>query len=471
MFNRILAYLFYPLFLPLKAVLHFCLYKTAKDAHDFLTNDIEEVENVNSEIGQVPVTVRTSKDTELDFIKYRSPTYIKPMTWGVAQELAAMFLKVNKPQPINEEILVRIFTETAAATRTQWDEKRQSYVVDFSCFRAGVWDGYYQDVLEFEFNKEHAHYAIIDRQGNHYTPDHPNWYSCLLHVICSYAIFVPAACHNWIHFAFPDTIATAVNHKLSKDSFLYHLLAPHCRFTNRINHQALWIQRSTDNYPDLRHKLIPWMPYPFYGENFRNGVLYNTAQKYQDIRDHFGIPDQLDTAIPYFAYLKAYFDVINKFIQSITPYIENDVYAILANYMESFFPRFKEIDKTQVLSVFIWQVGIWHLTDHLTYFPYAKEYGFTEIRKPITEPFSLSEVSSYDRYCFRSFLNVFVMFNPNPKLNQSLLNIDAYNFPKDSELYAAAVSFRDNLLEIDRQLKAKNLQFVPIEKHIQSVCF
>ena len=470
MFNRILAYLFYPLFLPLNILLRFALYKAKKQAES-LSNDIEEVAMVNSELGQIPVTVKTTKATELDFIKYRSTTYLAPMTWGVAEEFTAMVSKSNKPQPINEEILVRIFTETAGANKTKWDEKRQSYVVDFSCFSAGVWDGYYQDVLEFEFNTERSHYAIIDRQSNRYTPNHSNWHSCLLHVICAYSIFVPAAAHNWIHFAFPDTIATAVYHKLPKDTVLYHLLAPHARFTNRINQQALWVQKSTDNYPDLRHKLIPWLCFPFYGEHFRNGVLYNTAQKYQSLNTHFMMPQNLDTSIPYFAYLKAYFEVINKFINKINTYIEKESYEILANYVDSYLPGFKEFDKTQILSVFIWQVGIWHLTDHLTYFPYAKEYGFTEIRKPITEPFSLSEVSSYDRYCFRSFLNVFVMFNPNPKLNQSLLNIDAYNFPKDSELYAAAVSFRDDLLEIDRQLKAKNLQFVPIEKHIQSVCF
>ena len=470
MLTKILAYLFYPLFLPLNILLRFALYKAKKQAES-LSNEIEEVAMVNSELGQIPVTVKTTKATELDFLEYRSPTYIAPMSWGVAEEFAAMVLKSNQPQPITEDILVRIFTETAGATRTQWDEKRQSYVVDFSCFRAGVWDGYYQDVLEFEFNKEHAHYAIIDRQGNRYTPDNRNWNSCLFHVICSYAISIPGGAHNWVHFAFPDAIATAVYQKLPKNSFLYHLLAPHTRFTNRINHQALWIQKSTDNYPDLRHKLIPWITFPMYGENFRNGIFYNTAEKYKDLHEHCLMPHKLDTSLPYFVYLKAYFEVIEKFVKQVIPYIENDAYDILANYVESFLPGFKELDKTQILSVFIWQVGIWHLTDHLTYFPYAKKYGFTEIRKSITKPFSLADVSSYNRYCFRSFLNVFVMFNPNPQLNQSLLNIDAYNFPKDSELYAAAVSFRDNLLETDRQLKAKNLQFVPIEKHIQSICF
>ena len=471
MFTKILAFLIYPLFLPLKFVLNFLIYKTTKNAQEFMTNEIEEIEMVNSEVGEVPVTVRTRKDTEIDFLQYRSPTYIHPMTWGVAQELASMLLRANKPEPITTKILVKIFTETAGATKTKWNKNRQCYVVDFSCFRCNLWDSYYQEVLEFEFNPKTSHYAVIDRQGNRYTPEHFNWNSCLLHMISSYAIFVPAGSHNWVHFAFPDTMATLVNQKLPKNSFLYHLLVPHCRFTNRINYQALWIQKSTDNQQNLLYKLIPWKAFPFYAETFRSGILYNTTQKYQDIKSHFIMPEHLDKSIPYFIYLRAYFDVINNFVKRVSPYIENDAYNILTNYMEHFFTGFKELDKIQVLSVFIFQVGIWHLTDHLTYFPYAKKYGFTEIRKPITEPISLGDVSLYDRYRFRNFLNIFVNFNPHPKLDQSLLNIDAYGFDKNSSAYADAISFRNDLLETDKRLKTKNMAFFPIERQIQSVCF
>jgi hypothetical protein len=426
---------------------------------------------VDSETGQVPVSVKTTRETELDFIKHRSPTYLSPMTWGAAHELAAMVLKSNRPQPITEDILVRSFTETGGVHLTRWDKSRQAYVVDFSSFQVQFWEGYYQDILEFEFNIEHSHYAITDRSGNRYTPEHPNWNSCLFHLICSYTTCLALASHGWVHFAFPDTMATAICQKLPNDTVLYRLLAPHARFTNRINYQALWIQPSTDNYPDLHHKLIPWLCFPTYGEQLRNSAMYNSIQKYKSLDDHCSMPDHLDTSIPYFVYLKAYFKVINTFIKKVNPYIENDTYAILADYLESFFPEFKELDKTQVLSMFIWQVGIWHLTDHLTYFTYAQKYGFTEMRKPITEIFSLADFSSYNRYFVRNFLNAFAMFNPNPNLDQSLLNIDAYGFLPDSEPYTAAVAVRDDLLEIDRQLKAKGLAFVPVEKHIQSVCF
>jgi len=56
-------------------------------------------------------------------------------------------------------------------------------------------------------------------------------------------------------------------------------------------------------------------------------------------------------------------------------------------------------------------------------------------------------------------------------LTQSLLNISAYNFSKDSLAYNYAVTFHDDLLECDHQLKTQNLQLVPIKKQIQSVCF
>ena len=91
--------------------------------------------------------------------------------------------------------------------------------------------------------------------------------------------------------------------------------------TNRINYQALWIQKSTDNQQNLLYKLIPWKPFPFYAETFRSGILYNTTQKYQDIKSHFIMPEHLDQSIPYFIYLRAYFDVINNFVKQVTPYI------------------------------------------------------------------------------------------------------------------------------------------------------
>ena len=40
-------------------------------------------------------------------------------------------------------------------------------------------------------------------------------------------------------------------------------IAPHVRFTNRINYQALWIQRSSDNAPTFKKKLVPWLSVPF----------------------------------------------------------------------------------------------------------------------------------------------------------------------------------------------------------------
>ena len=33
------------------------------------------------------------------------------------------------------------------------------------------------------------------------------------------------------------------------------------------------------------------------------------------------MPEHLDQSIPYFIYLRAYFDVINNFVKQVTPYI------------------------------------------------------------------------------------------------------------------------------------------------------
>lgn len=470
MLNQIVTYLLYPLVLPLNILLKLAIYKARKDSAS-LGNGEEVVKVVQSDFGQTPLTVKVPREAELDFIDHRSITYVGPSSWGVARQLADLLLQSNKPEPIDEHILVRMFTETSGSQITYWDEKRQCYVADFSCYLAGVWEGYYQDVLEFEFDVKRAHYAIIDREGNRYTPDDPNWNSCLLHIALIYTIVIPLAAHSWMHFGFPDGIADMVNHKLPRNTFLYQLLAPHCRFTNRINYQALWVNKSTKNYPDLRHSLVPWLCMPTDVENVRKSALYNITKHYKEINQHFSLPEDLDGSIPYYFYLKSYFPAIENFLKKISHYIEEDAYNMLADYMETYYPGFKQIDKVRVLSVFIWHVGIWHLLDHQSYVPYVRKYGFTVLRKPITDSFSAKEISSYNRYRVNNFLNVFARFNPNPNLDQRLLNIESYGFTENSEPHAAAVAFREDLIETDRRLKEKGMAFLPVEEHIQSICF
>jgi hypothetical protein len=68
-------------------------------------------------------------------------------------------------------------------------------------------------------------------------------------------------------------------------------------------------------------------------------------------------------------------------------------------------------------------------------------------------------------------MKTFVTFNPNPDLDQSLLNIEAYGFAPASGAGKAAIDFKQDLLALDASLAAEGRALVPVARMVQSVCF
>lgn len=418
----------------------------------------------------VPMTKEVPRELERDFLQHRSTTYFKPMTFGVAEEMSLMILGKNKPQKPDRKIIDKMFLETAGALMTHWDNSHNAYVASFETMRTQLWENYYFSIEKVIFNPKSDEYTIVDKNGQTYNPTHEMWETALYHLVACYSIAVPSASHNWVHFAYPDSIAAFVHSELPRDSVLYQLLSPHTRFTNRINHQAVWIQKATDNSQTLQDTLTPWKNFPFSGEDFRHTLLENTSNHYEDMKFHFKYPHNMDTSIPYFYFLKEYYNTVEKFVRNISNHIEPENYKKLADYMEEKLPGFKSGDMIEALAVFIWQVSVLHSTEHLSFFNLAMSHGFTEVKQPISTRFSLDNISSYNRFRFRCFLRVFVTFNPNSKLDQRVTNIDAYNF-QSSELKAFAQSFREDLLALESQLKSNSRNLVALDTMVQSVCF
>ncbi|NVJ58864.1 MAG: hypothetical protein HWE27_00670 [Gammaproteobacteria bacterium] len=471
MLVTLLASLFKILFFPFKLLFKIAINKAIKNAKlaDSVPKIIHRVDEPKGR--KIAMTLEVPRESELDFLHYRSETYIRPMTMGVAEELALMACGNNHPKTPDINTICQMFLSSAGALVTQWSESEKLYIAEFNVMKAPLWDGYAFDILNFKFNQKSERFFINDKHGNSYTPDHRHWQTALNHLVYQYTITIPMASHNWVHFSYPDSFAAAVFKRLSRDSVLFKLLYPHTRFTNRINYQAVYVQKSTDNTPSFKNKITPWKAFPVYGNEFRQGVLENTSNHYDDIQQHFDYPNTMDTNIPYFDFLKRYYDVVEAFVEKVAPFIEESDYEAVNNYIEQTLPGFSKHNMVQAISILIWQVSIFHTTEHMSYYNFAKEYGFTELKRPITEDFHINDVSEFNRFKIRCFLNVFGRFNKSKYLDQRLENYHAYHFESGSELEKFAIEFVSKLQMIDSELKKENNQILELNKIVQSVCF
>lgn len=415
----------------------------------------------------VPFSRIATREQELDFLRYRSPSYVPSMSDGVVEETLLALKGKNAPEAYDARGLAEIALNSTVAYLVR--QEGEEWVLDY----AAVTLYPYQPltVAQFRFNVERETYRIVDIGGHTHQPGDPTWDTAVTHALCWAVIAVPAGAHNWVHFALPDVVASAHERMALQDSNVARLLRPHVRFTNRINYQALWIQRSTSNAPGLRKALVPWLSAPFYEDQFRGGVLRNTQRHYANLEQHFELPRSLDARIPYFTFLREYYEVCERFAMAIDPALEDDAWNEFAGLVDSELPGFAGIPRTKALAVLIWQLGVVHISDHLALYPYVMSYGFMKVPPTLSVPYTRENITRFDRWKTRNFANAFVTFNPSPGLDQRLINVDAYEFAPDSPAWQAALKFRDDLLATDARLASENRAIVPVESMIQSICF
>lgn len=471
MLYRITVTIFKLLSLPFKLLLGRALTKAITKAKT-TTNSKNIIHQVDTPKGlKIAMTLEVPRELELDFLNYRSETYLPPMTTGVAEELALMLHNKNQPKVANLEILMQMYLSSSGALMTHWSDNEDCYITSFDVMKAPLWKGHVFDISHFKFSPERNFYCAIDKLGNTYDVEHSNWQSIINHLVYQYTIVIPMASHNWVHFAYPDSFAAAVFRKLSRDSVLYKLLYPHTRFTNRINYQAVYIQLSTDNTPSLKNRLTPWKCFPLYGEDFKQGILENTANHYIDMNHHFNFPESMDTRIPYFEFLNCYYLAIESFVNQIAPYIDQRDYQTVVGYMEEKLPGFKQGDLIKSLSLLIWQASVLHTVEHMSYYQLAMDYGFTDLKSPLPNQFSLDDLPRYNRFKLRSFLKIFGRFNSNDILDQRISNYKSYQFEPGSTLETIAKHFSEDLKAVDHHLNQKNNAILALDEIVQSVCF
>ncbi len=402
----------------------------------------------------------------LDFLTWRGPAYVEPMSTGLTDALADALFGLDPPSPVDADGLFDLLTTTPGCYLAEEVDGR--WVFDFSAHTYISFQTRAIDALSYDL--EGRDLVIMASDGTTLRAGDPHFERALAHAVAWWANYVPGGLHNWVHFHLPCNMVNAVSFLSSSDSVLARLLAPHVRFTARINYAGLWENKSTDNGPERKWFWThPYAAVATRVDEFRDGVLINTGADYADLAAHIARPKQLDTRLRYHRYLSAWYPPIRRFVEAVDPLIEDDAWAELLAQLEGPVPGIGQLERVDVLSAFIWQVGVVHAADHRSYAPLAGKHGFYRVPDSLDTPFGFDQVSRWDRWNTRNFLNVYVGYHGVSGLEHSMLDVQNYGFT--GEAAVAADQLATDLRQVEAELSKAGDLLLPADKLIQSVCF
>ncbi|XP_076823458.1 uncharacterized protein LOC143469595 [Clavelina lepadiformis] len=460
---------------------------------------------------------QVSTEEEIDFQANRSMQYVHRMTMWTPKEIVKCLLKQQTIQLISDQQLAYVILCTVFAHSVRWDAKRKMYRFDLEGFEdLFLFQGFYWDARLVWISATADKLIIKMDDGEEYSSDcdpenRADYDLAKLHVQICLSYFAPGLAHNHVHFVFPSAVCVLSKRCLNHNSTLYKLLAPHFRFTERINYQALRVGKATNNKRSILDRIFfLWQPFPVTKEQFMEGVARKCRKYYFDRgsvdygseaahrvrmsrlpsvieeedhteRKHFVFPPDYVSnktlqKIPYLAFLNDYYTVVRRFVKAMEPFIEKDQWEILSKEVAEVVPLFNQVNMVDAIATFIHQVGVVHFCDHNSYLRYfAYKYGSMAIRTPFesfknTEHWlEQSQISGFDvnevkknplsliwqRDVMRTrcFLNIFVDYIPNPDCDLQLVHTD-YEF-EPAGAKDAARDFISQLRSLDGNLKKR----------------
>jgi len=297
--------------------------------------------------------------------------------------------------------------------------------------------------------------------------------------------------HTWQHFVFPDA-AGAAQQRLPRQGVLYKLLAPHLRFTIRIN-QVRDHGSAIENKDDWFHYLLVYILLPMTSEEFlvHNSVKTNSyyfpffkanwegnrateLRDFQNMLSQFKLP-AFDGVTPahdaYHYLLHAYYKVIRDFVVKVWPDIDPKDWALWKSYVV---PVMKIVDianPIDVLTTLIWTVSVVHSGDHCS-LGEGRAYWISAVAREwdpndIADP---RKVFSRWAYCrTQSFFDVYGTRWTNPVMPLYLSQID-HDFDQN-RLMEADQQLRHALIQCDKDLHDAGCAVVPLKALITCLCF
>nr|XP_039270481.1 uncharacterized protein LOC120345134 [Styela clava] len=479
-----------------------------------------------------------SMENELDFLYNRSPAYLWRMCFSMPWELVKTILR--KIQLISDAQLAYVILNSVFAHSVHWDNDRKMYRLvmeefgDFFLFQSFYWD-----VRHVLVSPDTKKIIIQMSDGQEYNSDceqrlRPTFDLAKLHVHVCLSYFAPGLSHNHVHFVLPSAVAVLSQKLLNRNGILYKLLYQHFRFTERINYQALRVQKATNNKRSALDRLFFfWQPFPLTREQFLESVakkckkhyfdkgMQECAEEQEEIMDiimepriHHLFPpafaaDKVLQTIPYLNFLAQYYFVVRDFVKSMIPFIDDNEWKLLSTEVAKHVPRFDKCSMVDAIATYIHQVAAIHFCDHSSYLRYfAFKYGSMAIRVPF-EPFENLEaweefasehnldledvrknplllMRQRDVLLTRSFLLIFVDFIPSANLNLQLIDTE-YEFIDNGPIMAAE-KFRQRLRALDGNLRclqksvlpvpsspgeqrAEDMRLVPLDDIVRTVCY
>jgi len=277
--------------------------------------------------------------------------------------------------------IVNFFIQTGACQNLEYDAAKKLYSCSFHYMdNYALHSGYYFDVREVTFTlKEPISIILREQTVIKSEASEEDWKLAKLHLQVMMTFYTPGMQHNWVHFVLPSTFAVNTPKVLQPNSVLRKLLTPHIRFTEIINHQALFIGNASDNNQSLADRYLkPWLAFPMNNEVFIENIARH-CQIYYSKRPEVFCPspflhNESLTELPYVKQAQSYYTIIRKFVSRVAHQIDPQDWQYLAESINKSLPGIEDLPMVDVLSTFIWQVAVIHSMDHAAYYTFMRKY-------------------------------------------------------------------------------------------------